>query len=128
MQALLDTHALIWWVLGDSGLSVPVRQTIADPANEIFVSAASGWEITTKYRLGRLPAAAQLATNFAKIILGQGFIPLPITVMHACMSGSLPGPHKDPFDRTLAAQSLAENMPILSNDTALDQFGVTRIW
>jgi PIN domain nuclease of toxin-antitoxin system len=101
---------------------------MADPANQIFVSAASAWEISAKYRLGKLPAAAQLATKFPQIMFGQGFIPLAITIRHAIMSGAFTAPHQDPFDRMLAAQSVTENMPILSNDTKIDQFGATRIW
>jgi PIN domain nuclease of toxin-antitoxin system len=128
VRALLDTHTLIWWLLGDPSLSATARQFIADPDNQIFVSAASAWEVTTKHRLGRLPGATQLATQFPRIVLGQGFIPLPITIIHALRSGSFAAPHKDPFDRMLAAQSVIENIPILSNDPQIDQFGASRVW
>jgi PIN domain nuclease of toxin-antitoxin system len=128
VQVFLDTHTLIWWVLGDPSLSLPARQVIGDPTNQIFVSAASAWEITTKYRIGRLPAAAQLATGLPRILSSQGFIPLQITVLHACMAGLLQGTHKDPFDRMLATQAMPTKMPIVSNDPALDQFSVARIW
>jgi PIN domain nuclease of toxin-antitoxin system len=119
---------LIWWVLGDATLSAPARQFIVDPANQIFVSAASAWEISTKYRLGKLPNAAQLARQFPQTVFGQGFIPLPVTIQHAIMSGAFTAAHPDPFDRMLAAQSIIEHMPIMSIDSKLDLFGVNRIW
>jgi PIN domain nuclease of toxin-antitoxin system len=128
-QYLLDTHALIWWLLGDPSLSVRARQIIGDPANQIFVSAASGWEISTKFRIAKLPSnAAPLVHGFNRTVLNEGFLPLPISIPHACMSGLMRGAHKDPFDRMLAAQSLSERMPIISNDALLDQFNITRIW
>ena len=101
---------------------------IADPANQIFVSAASAWEISTKHRIGKLPAAAHLVANFPQIALSQGFILLAITALHAIRAGSLQGAHRDPFDRMLAAQTLSENMVIVPNDPKLDLFGVSRIW
>jgi PIN domain nuclease of toxin-antitoxin system len=128
VQLLLDTHAFIWWVLGDPSLSAVAQAHIGDPANQVFVSAASAWEVTTKYRLGRLPQAAPLAADFPRIVVSQGFIPLAITMQHAARAGSFLVPHRDPFDRMLGAQALIENMPIVSSDAALDQFGVVRIW
>lgn len=128
MQALLDTHTFLWWVLGEPALSRTARRFIANPANQIFVSAASAWEISTKYRLGKLPAAAQLVSRFPQIILDQGFVPLAITIVHSILAGAFEAPHRDPFDRMLAAQSLAEDMPLLSDDARIDQFGATRIW
>jgi PIN domain nuclease of toxin-antitoxin system len=128
VQILLDTHAFIWWVLGDISLSGTARGHIGDPNNECFVSAASAWEVTTKYRLGKLPQAAPLAADFPRMVVQQGFIPLALTTVHAARSGAFAQAHKDPFDRMLAAQAIIEGMPIVSNDTQLDQFGITRIW
>lgn len=128
MQLIVDTHAFIWWVLGDQNLSGTARAHIADPNNQCFVSAASAWEVTTKHRLGKLAQAAPLATNFLGIVFQQGFIPLAITTTHAVRSGAFTQRHKDPFDRMIAAQAIIEGMQVVSNDSQLDQFGVTRIW
>src|SRR5579872_2965773 len=88
MQLLLDTHALLWWLSGDNALSLVARDAIADPANDVFVSAASGWEIATKYRIGRLPQAALLAADVAGFVSAQGFAELPITIRHGQTAGS----------------------------------------
>ena len=128
MQLLLDTHTLVWFLADDPQLSTTASQLVRDMTNQIFVSAASGWEITTKVRTGRWPAAAPLARSFRAAVASQGFLELAITVEHACLSGSMAGAHRDPFDRMLAAQSRTENMPVISADSRLDQFAITRIW
>ena len=127
-RLLLDTHAFLWWLDGDRRLNVAMRRLILDDANEILVSAASVWEITTKARLGKLPGAAAVAADVPGCAHAQGFLPLEITLGHAQRAGSLPGDHRDPFDRMLAAQSQIEGIAILSNDRALDDFGITRRW
>ena len=104
MRLLLDTHAFLWWVADSSRLSARVRGLVAELDNPVFVSAASAWEIATKYRIGKLPEAAPLALDVAGVIEAQGFEELSITVADAEHSGRLPGPHRDPFDRMLAAQ------------------------
>lgn len=101
---------------------------IAAATNEIRVSAATAWEITTKARLGRLPSAIDVASDVAGAVTSHGFVALAITLVHAQRAGSLAGPHRDPFDRMLAAQALAERVPIVSNDEVFDAFGVRRIW
>ena len=73
MRLLLDTHALLWWLAGEEALSEAARAAIGDPDNEVFVSAASAWEIATKYRLGRLPGAALVAADIAGAVANQGF-------------------------------------------------------
>ena len=93
-----------------------------------MVSAASAWEIATKVRLGRLPAAADLVEDFVDDIKRQRMEILAVSAEHGIRAGLLPGPHKDPFDRMLIAQAQAENVPILSNDRALDGYGVRRLW
>jgi PIN domain nuclease of toxin-antitoxin system len=128
VQILLDTHAFIWWVLGDASLSNLARAEIGDSNNHCFVSAASAWEVTTKYRLGRLPQAAPLAADFPGMVVQQGFIPLALTLVHATRSGAFAQAHKDPFDRMIAAQAIVEGMPVVSIDAQLDQFGIRRIW
>jgi PIN domain nuclease of toxin-antitoxin system len=112
----------------DSQLSVLARALIGKRENTSVVSAASAWEIATKVRLGRLPSAADLVQDFAVDLEQQRMEVLPITAAHAIRAGLLPGPHKDPFDRMLIAQAQAENIPIVSNDVALDGYGVRRLW
>ena len=128
MRVLLDTHALLWWLAGDKSLSRPARTAITDEENEIFVSAASAWEVATKYRIGKLPGAGPLAVDFAREVRQQGFTELPINFAHGQVAGSLPGEHRDPFDRMLVAQAREEKMALISNENVFDLFGVERIW
>jgi PIN domain nuclease of toxin-antitoxin system len=128
LRLLLDTHALIWWLLGDTALGRAARQAIGDTNNDIFVSAASGWEIATKYRLGKLPQVATLAADVVGVTAQQGFQELPITLRHAQIAGSLPGPHRDPFDRMLIAQALHEQMALVSRESIFAHYGVPLLW
>lgn len=128
MRLLLDTHALLWWLAGNQRLAVTARRAIDDRSNDVLVSAASAWEIATKYRLGKLPEAAEVAPNPAGAIVDQGFEGLPITVEDAARAGQLPGHHPDPFDRMLIAQALARNLVLISNETIFDRYGVRRLW
>lgn len=128
MRYLLDTHTLLWFGEDDPRLSSSARAALSDEAAEIFASAANAWEIATKHRLGKLPGAAALAADFTGIVDRLGFAQLPISVPHGQLAGALPGPHKDPFDRMLAAQALIESLQLVSNDKAFDAFGVRRLW
>jgi PIN domain nuclease of toxin-antitoxin system len=128
VRVLLDTHALLWWLAGDAQLSDAARATSADEGNEIFVSAASAWEVTTKHRIGKLPGAGPLAVDFAREVRAQGFRPLAITLEHGQVAGSLTGEHRDPFDRMLIAQAREEKMALVSNEAVFATFGVTCIW
>ncbi|TXI42564.1 MAG: type II toxin-antitoxin system VapC family toxin [Nitrosomonas sp.] len=128
MKALLDTHTLLWWLDGDEQLSLTARSWIEIPEHRILVSAASAWEIATKVRIGKLPGAQAVAANFHECLISQGFAPLDITADHALRAGSLPGPHRDPFDRMLIAQAQALNIPLISNENLFDHYGVRRIW
>ena len=128
MRVLLDTHAFVWWLADSTRLSAPALETIADGENSIAVSAASAWEITTKYRLGKVAEGKVAAFNVASSIASQGFEELSISVVDAERAGQLPGPHRDPFDRMLIAQALAHDMIVVSSDTAFDQYGVKRLW
>jgi PIN domain nuclease of toxin-antitoxin system len=128
VNLLLDTHTLLWWMAGDTRLSRRARAAIADDGNAIHISAVSAWEIATKHRLGRLPEVGPLLTGLAEQIAGQGFSALDITLDHGHRAGSLPGPHRDPFDRMLAAQAQSEKLTLVSNDEVFDAFGVTRLW
>ena len=128
MRILLDTHTFLWWVADSSRLSAIAYDLIVAPENPVFVSAASAWEIATKYRIGKLPEAARVALDVAGVIADQGFEELPITVADAERAGRLPGPHRDPFDRMLAAQAIGRNLALVSKDTVLDQYAVQRLW
>ena len=128
MRVLLDTHALLWAAAYDELLSPRARHLLQPQRNEVYVSAASAWEIATKYRLGKLPRAQALVDDFVAIIRSAGYLPLPITLEHALRAGHLAAEHKDPFDRMIAAQSIHENMALISNDAQLDVFGVRREW
>ena len=128
MRLLLDTHALIWWLAGSNRLPVAAQRAIADDENDKLISAASAWEITTKVRLGKLPGTEEFAEDVAGAIAGEGFEALPITVDDAARAGSLPGPHRDPFDRILIAQALLGNLVLISSESFFDRYGVRRLW
>lgn len=128
MRVLLDTHALLWAVFRTDLLSPRARHLIQPQRNEIFVSAASAWEIATKHRLGKLPKAQALVDDFVPAIQSAGYVALPITLEHALRAGRFTADHKDPFDRMIAAQAIHEDMTLVSNDAQLDIFGVRREW
>jgi PIN domain nuclease of toxin-antitoxin system len=128
VKVLLDTCTLIWATLSPSALSREVRQIVADESNVVFVSAASAWEIATKVRLGKLPGAEKLERNFMDVLEAAGYTPLAVDIASALRAGRLVAPHRDPFDRMIAAQALGQDIPVLSPDLQLDQFSVRRIW
>jgi len=128
LRALLDTHALLWWLSDDPSLPRAARKFIAETKNTLIVSAASAWEIAIKVRLRKLPTATDLAADFSGLVQREGFELLAISAEHGIRAGLLPGPHRDPFDRMLIAQAQAENMPIVSNEASFESYGVRRIW
>ena len=128
MRALLDTHALLWWITQDSSLSQLARTTISETGNEIVVSVASAWELALKVRYGRLPQMAEFVFDFTGNVKRERFTILDITADHAVRAGLLSGDHKDPFDRMLIAQSQAENIPLISNEKMFDGYGIRRLW
>jgi PIN domain nuclease of toxin-antitoxin system len=128
VRLLLDTHALLWWLAGDERLPRPARDAILDAANDVLVSAASAWEITTKHRIGRLPGAEAVAADVGACIRAQGFEALPISLADAERAGRLVGEHRDPFDRMLIAQALAHDLHLVSVEALFDGFGVRRLW
>ena len=127
-RLLLDTHAFLWWLAGSPRLVKGARRSIADDENDVLVSAASAWEIATKYRLGKLPEAEALAGDIRGGIADQGFNELAVSVADAERAGRLAGTHRDPFDRMLIAQALAHDLVLVSNEEAFDRFGVNRLW
>jgi PIN domain nuclease of toxin-antitoxin system len=129
MKVLLDTHSLIWAVMEPVHLSQAGREAILDQANTVYVSAASAWEIATKVRLGKLPKAVELERHFMEIVVEVAqYEVLAIEGGIALRAGRLLGKHRDPFDRIIAAQALAMDIPVISIDAKLDGFGVRRIW
>ena len=128
VRALLDTHAFLWWIADSGRLSRTARGAIADESNEIVVSAASAWEIATRFRCGGLPEGDAVAVDVAGSIASQGFEALTIGVADAERAGHLPGTHRDPFDRMLIAQALARDLTVVSVDAVFDRYGVNRLW
>jgi PIN domain nuclease of toxin-antitoxin system len=128
MGALLDTHALIWWVEGDARMSPKLRRRLGQPGEDVYVSAATAWEIATKARIGKLKTPKALLRDFVEAIELLGFLPLPITLRHGADAGRLPSAHRDPFDRMLAAQALAEDLALVSADPAFAALGVETLW
>ncbi len=128
MKALLDTHALLWWLFDDPHLSTPARDCIANAENEILVSAVSAWEIATKHRIGKLPEAGDIVRLLPMYLRQARFAELSVSVDDGLLAGSLPGPHKDPFDRMLIAQARLRSLPVLSIDPVFREYGVTVVW
>lgn len=128
MRLLLDTHALLWWLVDDGRLTPVARQATASLDSRVFVSGASGWEIATKHRLGKLALADKLLPDFGGILRRARFDVLPIALHHALRAGQFDTSHRDPFDRMLAAQSLSENLPLVSADPVFPALGVATLW
>jgi PIN domain nuclease of toxin-antitoxin system len=125
---LLDTHTLVWAALSRKSLSKAAAAIIANPANEILVSAASAWEIATKVRLGKFKDAEALERRLLEAVSEAGYTFVSISAETSLRAGRLTAPHGDPFDRIIAAQALALDIPVLSIDPKLDSFGIRRIW
>lgn len=121
-EIALDTHALLWWVLHDRRLSGHIRDLLSGSGTTIVVSSVSGWEIATKHRLGKLAAPLVLAQSLAEVATQNRWQTLALTMEHGQLAGRLPGAHKDPFDRMLAAQAIVEDMPLATDDTAFRGF------
>lgn len=128
MQLLLDTHTLLWTLLEPVHLSDRVRALVKDQNNELVVSSATAWEISTKFRLGKLPLAEEVARDYLGVTKKLGVRHLDITTHHALTAGNFSVAHKDPFDRMLAAQSLIENIGLVSQDPCLSLFPIRLIW
>ena len=127
MRAILDTHALVWWLNRDPHLTSAAQRFISSSANEILVSAATAWELSIKNRSGKLNVQ-ELLDGFEEVMEEQGFTLLPISVKHAVRAGALPMHHPDPFDRMLIAQAQAEHVAVITVDKAFEPYGVRRIW
>jgi PIN domain nuclease of toxin-antitoxin system len=128
MSLLLDTHTFLWFVQRHPSLVGCVRTRLETTVEPIFVSIASCWEITIKYKLGKLKLSDPPKVYLPNAIRTAAFTQLPITMADLAALDDLPLHHRDPFDRVLAAQSLANGFDIVSCDAKLDQYGVCRIW
>lgn len=128
MKVLLDTHAFLWWNLDAPELSATARETIANPDNEIFLSAASVWEIAIKYGKNRLELPQTPERYVAERVALHRFTPLAITLQHAAAVHALPAHHQDPFDRLLIAQSQLEKLTLLSADRQVQLYAVDTLW
>jgi PIN domain nuclease of toxin-antitoxin system len=126
MPFLLDTHVLIWFIEGDESLPESIREAIQS-SNQNFVSMASFWEMAIKVSLGNL----ELTTSFVKYfetVVGEGFIILPVDFAHTVKLSQLPFYHKDPFDRTLIAQAISEDLTIITKEQLFEEYGVKCLW
>jgi PIN domain nuclease of toxin-antitoxin system len=128
MKALLDSHALVWFLAGDERFSRRARSTIEENHAILYVSAASAWEITNKVRIGKWPEAAKLVATFKQVMAEFALRPLAVSLEHGHLAGSMAGAHRDPFDRMLAAQAQIEDMPLVSADPAFRAFAVRVLW
>ncbi|MBF0227925.1 MAG: type II toxin-antitoxin system VapC family toxin [Desulfobacterales bacterium] len=128
MNLLLDTQALLWFLLNDSRLSEKARESIASMDYLVLISPASLWEVAIKISIGKYSLPEPFVTFWDKQLLINNFKLLPISVEHTAFVVSLPFHHRDPFDRLIIAQSLVEKIPVVSSDAIFDCYGVNRIW
>jgi PIN domain nuclease of toxin-antitoxin system len=128
MRVLLDTHAFLWWVLDEPRLSEACRAVIGDVANDVMLSAVSGYEVAFKASRGRLTLPSDPMPYIEERLAATGFEPLSIGLAHAIRAGALPPIHGDPFDRMLIAQAQVEGIPLLTADPAITRYDVETIW
>lgn len=128
MRLLLDTHALLWASLEPKKVGNNATAAIEDRTNEIFVSAASTWEMAIKIRIGKLKVPGGLPSFLVDATKNWSLVPLHVRTEHTLLLETLPLHHTDPFDRLLVSQSMYENIPIVSIDSKFDEYGVVRIW
>lgn len=124
MKLLLDTHALLWWDAEPELLGEAARVAMRDSSNTVFVSVASVWEIAIKQKRGKLPLSGPPTAMIAQ----YGFLPLPISPVHAERAGGLPLLHSDPFDRMLVAQAQIEGMTLVTVDSKIRLYPVAQLW
>ncbi len=128
MKLLLDTHAWLWWLLDDPLLPAGAKQAIQEPDSEVFISAVTAMELATKYRLGKLPKAGPVLSEYDKQVRADGFQHLPISHMHTLKAGAYTTEHRDPFDRILAAQAQLDGLTLVTRDPAFAAFKVKTLW
>lgn len=129
MRLLLDTHTFYWMVSHPERLGAAALESLEDNSNELFLSAASLWEIATKHRIGKFPAGAVLISSLRTLLTEMKIQPLSISMEHATVAGSLEWEHRDPFDRMIAAQCIVEKLTLVSKDDAFrDVSAISLIW
>jgi PIN domain nuclease of toxin-antitoxin system len=128
MRLLLDTHSFLWFILNDSQLSTVARNLIADPNNDVEISPASYWEIAIKISINKYVLPEPYQVFIEREIATNQFVVLPIEPKHTAALTNLPFHHRDPFDRLLVAQAMVEGIPLVSSDTVLDAYPITRLW
>ena len=128
MKAILDTHAILWWITNNPQLSQTVRDIISDSGNILYFSVASSWEIIIKAQTGKLPLPEPPTQFIQSCLTVNRFVSLPIDLSHVLQVDNLLNHHKDPFDRILIAQAQAENIPIVTIDHLIVQYPVQTIW
>jgi PIN domain nuclease of toxin-antitoxin system len=127
-RILLDTHAALFWWAGAVKLSDAARDAISRDDAIVFISAASGWEVSTKFRNRKLTFAGDPEIHMPRLMIEHDFQPLGVTMGHMLRAGALPGDHRDPFDRLIAAQALAEDMTVITRDREIAAFGCKVLW
>lgn len=128
MRLLLDSHALFWWLGQQSLLSTEAYAAIEGEHNEVFASIVSAWEMAIKVGKGKWPDARDLVDGFEDEIGKAGFLLLPISVAHVRLAGLMQSPHRDPFDRLLAAQAAIEGLTLVLSDVKLTGLGAEVLW
>lgn len=119
-RLLLDTHTFLWWLSDDKKLGPSTKELISDPRNEVYVSAATAWEISIKKSTGKL----QAPDGIDNVVEDEGFSRLSISFFHGEQAGALPAIHKDPFDRMLIAQAQAEGLEVVTVDETIPKYGI----
>ena len=125
---LLDSHALLWWWFDPDRLSSVVRELLGDPATPVLVSAASVWELSLKHHQGKLPELNGAIGDLSGLLQADGFEGLPISLAHGLRAGGYTQPHRDPFDRMLAAQAELDRLVLLTADPQLSTFPCQTLW
>ena len=131
MKLLLDTHTFLWHADGDPQMSATATALLIDPANELFLSMATVWEIAIKVGLKKLVLSSPYVSFMTRAITGYGLTVLPITFDDCAEYERLPFPdrqHRDPFDRMIIAHALRNGFSVVGADVAFDAYGVTRLW
>ena len=125
---LLDSHVLLWWWFDPDRLSTAVRELVIDPSTPVLVSAASVWELSLKHHQGKLPELSGAITDLPGLLQADGFEALPISLAHGLRAGGYSQPHRDPFDRMLAAQAELDRLVLLTADPQLSSFPCQTLW
>lgn len=129
MRVLLDTHAILWWWTDPDQFRKATLAKLCRPDTEVLISSVSAFELAYKNRNGQLPLPPGLLDDFEDILREERWTPLPLSTAHSLTAGQLNSPHKDPFDRLLAAQALTEKATLVTSDPAFATFkGLKLMW